>query len=448
MPKRVVVCYYKHACAVHNRAAAHNCRATHEHRWCATAMCLSCFPTCAGKVMHSAEDAVCHLQPSATALYTQLPENVFVDTLLCCEWCCMTDILRATPGPPALRGNILAAGGINGGTAVANLAEVYNPTMGTWSATGSLTAARYNFQMVLLNNFNVLAAGGQTPARPQLVDAEVYSPSTGTWTATGSLSAGRHDFQMVLLRNGNVLAAGGFGNGIFLDSAEVYSPTNGTWSATGSFPGGGANAREFFGMVLLPSGNVLAAGGSNQGGIVASALVYSPTMGTWTATGSLATARYGFQMLLLPNGNVLAAGGANNGGSAGLLASAELYNATTGTWSPTGSLLSGRLNFQMVLLSNGNVLAAGGETIGGAAALASAEVYSPTTGTWTPTGSLASARYSFQMALLPNGNVLAASGYNGSDYLTSAEVYSPMTSTWTATGSLANPRSFFQMAGF
>ncbi len=62
--------------------------------------------------------------------------------------------------------------------------------------------------------------------------------------------------------------------------------------------------------------------------ILASAELYDPASGTWTATGSLATARYRHTATLLPNGKVLVAGGDDN--SAVDLASAELYTSDGG----------------------------------------------------------------------------------------------------------------------
>ena len=90
---------------------------------------------------------------------------------------------------------------------------------------------------------------------------------------------------------------------------------------------------------LLPNGKVLVAGGRSGGSTLASAELYDPATGTWSATGVLATARYYHTATLLPNGKVLVAGGENQGDD---LATAELYDPATGTWSATGALGTSR----------------------------------------------------------------------------------------------------------
>jgi hypothetical protein len=188
-----------------------------------------------------------------------------------------------------------------------------------WSFTGSLNTGRVDHTATLLPNGMVLVAAGFTGMSTPSATAELYDPSSRTWTATGSLNTARFDHTTTLLPNGMVLVAGGgFGS---LASAELYDPASGTWTATGSLN----IPRVSHTATSLPNGMVLVAGGYDNSNprrfiYLASAELYDPASGAWTATGSLNTARYAHTATLLLNGMVLVAGGS---GSHGTLASAE-----------------------------------------------------------------------------------------------------------------------------
>jgi len=337
-------------------------------------------------------------------------------------------------------GKILVAGGY-GGSGFLNSAELYDPNTGTWSVTGSLSVARYLPTATLLPNGKVLVAGGYSNTAPPsfgITDsAELYDPATGTWSVTGNLTTHRAWHSAALLPNGKVLLAGGAGgsnNSSILNTAELYDPATGTWSVTGSL----IAARYGHTATLLQNGNVLIAGGSDDGDLastLASAELYDPAIGRWSNTANLNRSRVLHTATLLPNGKVIVAGGYDWPPIS--LNSAELYDPATGTWSITGNLNTARDSHTATPLPNGQVLVAGGYDWNRgfpSGDLNSTELYDPPTGAWNNTAHLNTARYSHTATLLQNGKVLVAGGFNNTDgTLNSAELYDP------AITSTANP---------
>ena len=90
-------------------------------------------------------------------------------------------------------------------------------------------------------------------------------------------------------------------------------------------------------VFVLAQGSARAPDAANRGGFSHAPVAVAPTntLFTFETTGSLNTARYYHTATLLPNGQVLVAGGFDGNGG---LASAELFNPATGSWTPTGNL--------------------------------------------------------------------------------------------------------------
>ena len=326
-------------------------------------------------------------------------------------------------------GKILAAGGTNNGVALTS-AELYNPIAGTWASTGSMHVARTLAHAVLLSNGSVLVVGGcvNDCLSATTRSAELYNPIAGTFTATGSMVQARAEFGVTLLANGQVLVAGGCtaydANGCLAvtNKAEIYNPATGTWTATGALRA----VRHAMTATRLARGKVLVAGGATAAmDALNSSEIYDPVAKTWTLGLKMVTARSDYASLMLGTGKVLFTGGENINGVS--IKNAELYNPSTGTFTATGGMTATREEHTAVLLANGNVLVSGGnkKTLTTQTPLASAELYNPTTGTWTATGSMSHARSGHTSTVLHNGNVVNAGGSDAVNELSSAELYTP-----------------------
>jgi N-acetylneuraminic acid mutarotase len=232
----------------------------------------------------------------------------------------------------------------------------------------------------------------------------------------------------VLLSDGRVLVAGGWGAGqIFgpkLASAELYDPVTGTWTATGSM----AQRRDGHSATVLANGTVLVAGGYDYDRF-ASAELYAPATGTWAITGRLPEPFGPDTAVLLLDGRVLLAGGdVPYGPGAAASDHSALYDVATGTWTLGQPMTQPRLAGAGVLLADGRVLVMGGRQDGlpTTATFSSAEVYDPVTGTWSVTAAMTAARSGASATLLLDGRVLVVGGVDDrgqGEPLASAELY-------------------------
>ena len=310
-------------------------------------------------------------------------------------------------------GQVLIVGG-NGGNGpfgFTGVSELYNPLTGTFTLTGSLNIPRAWHTATLLQNGQVLITGGTSGGGPDGTTmsqpiAELYDPTTGAFSYTGSLNIGRADHAAALLQNGQVLITGGWtsSGSVPTATAELYDPTTGSFTYTGSL----ITPLWFHSATLLNDGTVLIAGGDNVSGQspVASAELFSPSTGTFTATGNLNEPRENHTATLLSTGKVLIATGTN---TQGYLPTTEIYDPVAKTFSVSGSLAHARGAATATGLNSGQVLVVGGVDSGNND-LSPAELYDPTAGTFSIAGNLNIGRDFHSAALLNDGTVLIVGG--------------------------------------
>src|SRR5437868_2257173 len=337
---------------------------------------------------------------------------------------------------------------------------------GRWSAAGELPKATWlaTNTAVVLGNGTVLLAGGEDAQRNAFDDATLYDPATNAWTPTGKLTTTRRLHTLTHLMDGRALAVGGIGGPFAtppyeLDSAEIYDPATGTWTPTGRLH----PARYYHSATLLPDGKVLVAGGTSIRSAESfrtlhSAELFDPNTGTWSPTGSMTDARTGHPAVSLLNGRVLVAGGmviVTRDDAAGI-AHCEIYDPASGTWKPTGNLVTPRISGEAVPLPDGSVLLTGGgqgifqNWDYSPYSLSSTERYDPATGRWSPAADMPWGMSFHRAVPLPSGEVLVVGGTDAGCVdvgFRETFTYDPATQAWSITGGLSVGRWDFTAVG-
>jgi N-acetylneuraminic acid mutarotase len=287
----------------------------------------------------------------------------------------------------------------------------------------------------LLPNGKVLVVAGSQTIRI-LASAELYDPRTRKWSSAGTLRMPRSLHTATLLKNGKVLVVGGSQVQPFYlgseASAELYDPQTNSWALAASMH----TPRSYHTATRLDDGRVLVVGGiqtSNDvtGTVLASAELYDPITDTWTPAASMQVARAKHAAILLADHRVLVIGGTDSDYYAfsGYFRTAELYDPATQSWSPAASMNYPRLNATSSLLPDGRVLVVGDDGVNEG----TAEIFDPRSDHWFQIADSGIGRAEQVAVTLRNGAVLIAGGVGE----TSAQLFDWRRNAWSSAGSLA-----------
>jgi N-acetylneuraminic acid mutarotase len=318
---------------------------------------------------------------------------------------------------------------------------------GTWSVTSPPPAAVAGADAVLLTGGTVLVAGGSDADGDPVAGTAVYDPVAATWAdASPPLATARRRHTATKLGNGRVVVAGGLGTvGAPLASAEVFDPVAVTWTT----PQGELHTARSGHSATAVGGGLLVAGGTGaRGAALASAELLDPDTLNWTEVAPLNCARTGHRAVLIDHGKVLVIGGAlPTGEGERALAFCEIYDPATKTWTPTGSLLTPRKGHQATVLADGRVLVTGGDAVPAVPyrpeSLATAELYDPRTGTWTRAADLPGGGRTGHRSVRTLAGVLVAGGVGrprATAGFRKVLMFDPGANAWTSTDSLGTGR--------
>jgi N-acetylneuraminic acid mutarotase len=262
------------------------------------------------------------------------------------------NVVRISHAAAVVGGTLYAVGGANASDMV-NTVEAYDPATNSWITRQNMGSIRHLPGAVAIGG-SLYVVGGSTPGF--LNSMEVYDPATNTWTAKASMTVARQAL-MAGYVNGILYVAGGSSGGSGLTDVEAYNPQSNAWSSKAALPFG------IYSAGAAVSGGKLYVIGGYHGATSTSVFEYDPAGNTWTARAPMPTARYDFAAIVLPSGRILACGGTlqNNDRTT----TVEEYDPATNTWAVRPALTTTRGNTAGGYL-NGRVYVIGGDNTGGA----------------------------------------------------------------------------------
>ncbi len=333
-------------------------------------------------------------------------------------------------------------------------AETYDPKTNSWDLQppggAQVTDARYGHSATLLSNNDKVIIGGRGCVAGSNCNSanEIATPSIGFQllayernfaASAGVATTARAFHTSTLLPTGDIMIAGGTNGPSILSNAELFRPS---LDAFLPMNGGMRYVRDLHTATLMPNGRVLIAGGFTTDavstGSTNTAEIYYPDTRMFIETTPMINARSNHSAILLPDGNVFVAGGF--GPSDVVTGTSEIYVSTNSTWMtrPSMTMPVGceRAIHATVQLKTGHILLIGG--INASGPLDTTADYNPATNSWScaSVAVMPTPLRSHSATLLFDGRVLVAGGNDGLGEANKSFIYDPPSNTWTATNAL------------
>ena len=295
-------------------------------------------------------------------------------------WNPTTGAFTAVPSVPELfcsghsllpNGRLLVSGGhISDDHGLPNITQ-YAPGVQSWSSSTPMRRGRWYPTNTTLANGDVLILAGRDQAGLVVGEPEIWSPNGLRVLSTASLNLAYYP-RAFLAPNGMVFHAGE-------EQTTRYLNTSGTgsWTTVGNRLYG---ARDYGSAVMYDEGKILYAGGGRTTN-TAEIINLISAAPTWEWTGSMAFPRRHLNLTVLPTGEVLATGGSSGttfNDVTRAVHAAEIWNPNTGVWTTLASNgVSRAYHSTTILLPNGRVLHTGGGDAADTPNELNAELFSP-----------------------------------------------------------------------
>ncbi len=190
---------------------------------------------------------------------------------------------------------------------VYNRVDVYTPSSNTWGTLAPMLSPRYRFAAALYNG-QIIAIGGSNGSTA-IANVEAYDPTSNTWSTLMSLPQVNEAPVAAVDPSGNLYVAGGF-NGSSGAYNTLYTYSGGGWSSSTPLLQGTVDGGATFGA----DGRLWVVGGYNNN-YLTSVQVYDPNSQSWSWGPSLPSQTCCMGVAETTNGDIYSIGGEGNVGN-------------------------------------------------------------------------------------------------------------------------------------